>query len=84
MALVIWPFDTDQAFPEFFAEVGQWPKMVSSCRLFVSSPGSDETKPALPLQTRNTPEGFNDRPKITAGVVPELISDQLAGPARAG
>jgi hypothetical protein len=64
VALVIWLLDTGRAFPEFFAAVGQWPKMVSSGRHFVSSPIWDETKPALPLKTRDTGKWFNGRPKI--------------------
>ena len=38
VARVVWRLDTNRAFPEFFAEVGQRPKMVSSGGRFVSSP----------------------------------------------
>jgi hypothetical protein len=64
VALVIWPLDTNRAFPEFFAAVGQWPKMVSSGCLFVSSPDPGRNKAGSAQKTRRTPKGFNGRPKI--------------------
>ncbi|MGB6955510.1 MAG: hypothetical protein WBE54_09740, partial [Bradyrhizobium sp.] len=61
---VMWRVNTNRAFPEFFAEVCQRPKMVSSNRHFVSSPAWDETKAVHTLKTRRTRKGFNGRPKI--------------------